>query len=232
MPQQFSEQQFPQRPHNAEWTNHQVMMNAFTLPRISLDHFSGDPLMWHQLYSFFKSTIHDNPALSTVQKMTYLQSSVTLKAKDFICGYSYNGDLYEEALLELINKFGKRQHVVVSAYLTQIEQWPKTRMDDPSSSESFASFHRRLVQTFRLHHSESDLRASAVVKVAKEKLTTPMTIRWNQHARSMRIEQPNLVDFADWISTYAEACEDVSPQRPEKTDRVERLFQGQKQLQA
>ena len=48
----------------------------------------------------------------------------------------------------------------------------------------------------------------------------------------MRKEQPNLVDFADWISTYAEACEDVSPQRPEKTDRVERLSQGQKHLQA
>ena len=46
MPQQFSEQQFQQRPHSSEWTNHQVMMNAFSLPKISLDHFSGDPLMW------------------------------------------------------------------------------------------------------------------------------------------------------------------------------------------
>ena len=81
MPQQFSEQQFPQGPHNFEWTNHQVMMNAFSLPTISFDHFSGDPLMWHQWYSFFKSTIHDNPALSTVQKMTYLQNSVTHKAR-------------------------------------------------------------------------------------------------------------------------------------------------------
>ena len=54
-----------------------------------------------------------------------------------------------------------------------------------------------------------------------------MTVRWNQHAGSMRREQPNLADFADWISTYAEACEDVS-QRPQRTDRVERLSQGQK----
>ena len=167
LPQQFFEHQFPQRLY-AEWTNHQVMMNAFTLPRFSLDHFSGDPLMWHQLYSFFKSTIHYNPAPSTVQKMTYLQNSVTHKAKDFIRGYSYNGDFYEEAFLELINKFGKRQHVVVSAYLTQLEQWPKTRMDDPSSFVSFASFLRRLVQTLQLHHSESDLRASAVVKLPRK----------------------------------------------------------------
>ena len=229
MPLQFSEQQFQQRPRSSEWTNHQVMMNAFSLPKISLDHFSGDPLMWHQWYSFFKSTIHDNPALSTVRKMTYLQNSVTHKAKDFICGYSYNGDFYEEALQELIRKFGKPQHVV-SAYLTQLEQWPRTRMDDPSSFVSFASFLRRLVQTFRLHHFESDLKASAVVKVAKEKLTTPMTIRWNQHVRSMRIEQPNLADFAEWISTYAEACEDVSPQRQQRTDRVERPSQGQKHI--
>ena len=55
-----------------------------------------------------------------------------------------------------------------------------------------------------------------------------MTIRWNQHVRSMRIEQPNLADFADWISTYAEACEDVSPQRPQRRGRVERFSQGHK----
>ena len=139
MQQLFSEQQFPQRPHNAEWTNHQVMINAFSLPKISVDHFSGDPLMWHQWYSFFKSHIHNNPALSTVQKLTYLQNSVTHKSKDFICGYSYNGDFYEEALQEFIRKFEKPQHVV-SAYLTQLEQWPKTRMDDPGSFVSFASF--------------------------------------------------------------------------------------------
>ena len=150
MPQQFSEQQSPQRPHNSEWNNHQVMMNEFSLPKISLDHFSGDPSMWHQWYSFFKSTIHDNPALSTVQKRTYLQNSVTHKAKDFICGYSYNGYFYEEALQELIRKFGKPQHVV-SACLKQLEQWPKTRMVDPSSFVKFASFLIRLVQTFRLH---------------------------------------------------------------------------------
>ena len=159
--------------------------------------------------------------------MTYLQNSVTHKAKDFIFGYSYNGDFSEEALQELIRMFGKPQHVV-SAYLTQLEQWPKTRMDDPSSFVSFASFLRRLIKTFRLHHFESDLKASAVVKVAKEKLTTPMTIRWNQHVRSMRRKQPNLANFSDWISTYAEACEDVSPQRPQRTIRFERLSQGQK----
>ena len=55
-----------------------------------------------------------------------------------------------------------------------------------------------------------------------------MTIRWIQHVRSLRREQPNLTHFADRISTYAEACEDVSPQRPQRTDRVERLSQGQK----
>ena len=105
MPQQFSEQHFPHRLHNFEWANHQVMMNAFSLPKICLDHLPGDPLMWHQCYSFFKSTIHDNQAFSTVQKMTYLQNSVIHKAKDIICGYSYNGDFYEEALQERIRKF-------------------------------------------------------------------------------------------------------------------------------
>ena len=70
--------------------------------------------------------------------------------------------------------------------------------------------------------------ASAVVKVAMEKLTTSMTIRWNQHARSMRIEQPKLADFADCIGIWADAWEDVSPQTPQRTDWDERFSQVQK----
>ena len=128
--------------------------------------------------------------------MTYLQNSVTHKAKDFICGHSYNGDFYLEALQELIRKFGKPQHVV-SANLGQLEQWSQTRRDDPSSFVNFASFLRRLIQTLRINHFESDLKASAVVKVAKEKSTKSITIRWNKHVRSMRTEKPNLADFAD-----------------------------------
>ena len=189
-----------------DWMQHQAMMiqNTLSLPKISIDNFTGDPLKWHQWYSFLKATIHKNSGLSDAQKMTNLQNSVTHKARDSISGYSYNGDYYHEAIAELIRKFGKPQHIV-AAYLDHLEKWPKPRLDEPNTFLSFSSFLRRLVQTFRLHNFEADLKSSAVLRMARDKLTPDMIIRWNQHTRSQGLVQPDLTHFADWIDSYAEA---------------------------
>ena len=114
---------FPSSP--PDWMQHQALMiqNTMSLPKISIDNFTGDPLKWHQWFSFFKATIHNNSGLSDAQKTTYLQNSVTHKARDSISGYSYNGDYYHEAIAELTRKFGKPQHIV-AAYLDQLEKWP------------------------------------------------------------------------------------------------------------
>ena len=207
---------FPSFP--PDWTQHQALMiqNTLSLPKISIDNFTGDPLKWHQWFSFFKATINNNSGLSDAQKMTYLQNCVTHKARDSISGYSYNGYYYHEAIAELTRKFGKPQHIV-AAYLDQLEKWPKPRLDEPNSFVSFSSFLRRLVQTFRLHNFEADLKSSAVLRMAREKLNPNTIIRWNQHTRSQGLLQPNLTHFADWIDSYAEACEEISPQRNQRT---------------
>ena len=66
---------FPSFP--TDWMQHQALMiqNTLSLPKISIDNFTGDPLKWHQWFSFFKATIHDNSGLSDAQEMTYLQNS-------------------------------------------------------------------------------------------------------------------------------------------------------------
>ena len=55
-----------------DWLQHQALMiqNTLSLPKISIDNFTGDLLKWHQWFSFFKATIHNNSGLSDAQKMT------------------------------------------------------------------------------------------------------------------------------------------------------------------
>ena len=117
-----------------DWKQHQALMiqNTSKLIKISIDNFTkNDTLKWHQLFSFFKATNHNNSGLSDAQKMTYLQNSVTHKARDSICGHSYNGDYYHEAITELTRKIGKPQHIV-AACLEQLEKCPKPRQDEPT----------------------------------------------------------------------------------------------------
>ena len=60
-----------------------------------------------------------------------------------------------------------------------------------------------------------------------EKLNATMIIRGNQHRRSQPVLQPNNTHCADWIDSYAEACEDTFPQGIQRTrlDNSSRRFQ-------
>ncbi|XP_075264848.1 uncharacterized protein LOC142357013, partial [Convolutriloba macropyga] len=210
----------------------QHVTSTINLPKTQLKSFSGDPLRWHDWFSFFKATIHDNVTLTDAQRMTYLQNALTDRAKDSIIGYSYNGEFYNEAMQELQKRFGKPQHVT-AAYLDKLEQWPRPTINNPESFVSFAAFLRQMVQTFILHNFTSDLQSSAVLKIAKDKLAPTMIIRWNEYVLRQAIVQPNLIHFKDWIDNYAEACEDLSTsQRPTNQEnssskKSNRLFQQQ-----
>ena len=157
----------------------QSVTSSINLPETQLKSFSGDPLRWHDWFSFFKATIHDNVTLRDAQRMTYLQSALTDRAKDSFIGYSYNREFYNEAMQELQKRFGKPHHVT-AAYLDKLEHWPRPTINNPESFVSFAAFLRQLVQTFILHNFTSDLQSSAVLKIAKDKFAPTMIIRWNE----------------------------------------------------
>ena len=229
---QFQHTQTTENPFLPRQAQQQPVTSSINLPKTQLKSFSGDPLRWHDWFSFFKATIHDNVTLTDAQRMTYLQNALTDSAKDSIIGYSYNGEFYYEAMQELQKRFGKPQHVT-AAYLDKLEHWPRPTINNPESFVSFAAFLRQLVQTFILHNFTSDLQSSAVLKIAKDKLAPTMIIRWNEYVLRQAIVQPNLIHFKDWIDNYAEACEDLSTsQRPTNQEnsssrRSNRLFQQQ-----
>ena len=175
----------------------------------NLKSFSGDPLRWHDWFSFFKATIHDNATLTDTQRMTYLQNALTDRAKDIIIGYSYKGLFNNEAMQELQKRFGKPQHVT-AAYLDKLEHWPRPTINKPESFVSVAAFLRHIVQTFILHNFTSDLQSSAVFKIAKDKLAPTMIIRWNKYVLRQANAQTNLIHFKDGINNYAKACKEWS----------------------
>ena len=117
----------------------QPVTSSINIPKTQLKSFSADPLRWHDWFSFFKATIHDNVTLTDAQRMTYLQNALTDRAKDGILGYSYNGEFYNGAMQELHKQFRKPQ-LVTAAYLDRLEHWPRPTIINHESFLSFAAF--------------------------------------------------------------------------------------------
>ena len=97
----------------SHWGSHpplQYVSNAcIKLPSIQIPKFDGDPLAFYDWINIFKASVHDNTSISQTHRITYLQNSVSGKAKDLIRGYSCNGCRLKPEFLKLLNRTSRDQ---------------------------------------------------------------------------------------------------------------------------
>ena len=108
------------------------------LSPIKLPNYDGDPMAYHDWINMFQATVDRNHTMSDTHRMTYLQDSVSGKAKALIKGYSCNPAFYKAALRDLQNHFGDSNYIV-KVFIQQIETWPSSTSNN-RSVVSFASF--------------------------------------------------------------------------------------------
>ena len=107
------------------------------LPPIQIPKFDSDPLALHDSINVFKTSVHENTSIPQTHRFTYLQSSVSGKAKVLIRGYcSCNPALYNVALPELESRIGSPQGIV-TAYIHRLKNWAHVSSQNPHTLVSF-----------------------------------------------------------------------------------------------
>ena len=82
------------------------------LPEITLKRFGGNLSKWSTFWDTFESTIDKSPALSEVEKFSYLQSLLEASAAEAISGLSLTSANYGEAINILGKRFGNTQLII------------------------------------------------------------------------------------------------------------------------
>ena len=93
------------------------------LPKLALPTFDGDLLLWQTFWDSFESSVHTNPALSDVQKFSYLKAQLTGDAMRTIDGFALTNANYHQALSLLKERYGQT-HKITSAYVQALVQLP------------------------------------------------------------------------------------------------------------
>ena len=81
-------------------------------PKLTLNKFEGDITTWTSFWDAYESAVHNNAALSDVDKFTYLKSLVGRSAKDAIEGLPLTVANYKEAVSILQKRFGNKQLII------------------------------------------------------------------------------------------------------------------------
>ena len=182
--------------------------HSIKLPPLKLQNFNGNPIHFHEWINNFNTMIHNNTSITDTHRITYLQNSVSGKAKDLIHAYSCDPSYYQTALNELIRHFGDRT-LVVNAFLNQLENW-QMNFQNKQSFIAFSSFLKRLVQAFQYLGFTADLQSTTLIKKVKEKTPHHLVLKWTEHCLTDLSSDPNLVDFQQWLELQAQIYDKVS----------------------
>ena len=153
--------------------------HSIKLPPLKLQNFNGDPIHFHEWINNFNTMIYNNPSITDTHRITYLQNSVSGKAKDLINAYSRDPSYYQTALNEIIRHFGDRT-IVVNTFINQLKNW-QMNFQNKQSFIALSSFLKRLVQAFQYLGFTADLQSTTLIKKAKEKTPHHLVLKWTEH---------------------------------------------------
>lgn len=81
------------------------------LPKLTLPHFSGNPIKWTAFWDSYESAIHSNDELSEVDKFNYLHSLLEGSAFEAVRGLTLSAANYQDAI-GILKRFGNCQLIL------------------------------------------------------------------------------------------------------------------------
>ena len=101
------------------------------LPKLTLQHFTGDITKFCTFWEGFQSAVHNNPGLSCIDKFNYLKSILDGNAARAIQGLPLTEGNYEVAVKILQERFGKKQQII-SAHMEELLKLQACQKDKAS----------------------------------------------------------------------------------------------------
>ena len=89
-------------------------LKGFKSPDIKLPKFDDNPFEWNNWFELFQTAMGNNPKLTDVGKITYLQYMCVDKTKNVVESYGTNSSQYIQAIEELIRRCGDPKFVVAA----------------------------------------------------------------------------------------------------------------------
>ena len=101
------------------------------LPKLDLPQFAGNPIHWQSFWDCFEVTVHSNPCLTGVQKLSYLRAQLCGDAARVIAGFQLINDGYDHSITLLKQRFGQTYK--------QVDAHMQALIDSPSPNNTLPS---------------------------------------------------------------------------------------------
>ncbi|XP_052567467.1 uncharacterized protein LOC128093772 [Culex pipiens pallens] len=191
------------------------------LPDIHLPNFSGNLREWVTFRDTFKSLIHRNSKLTSMDKFTYLQSSLSGPALLEISGIDLSEENYSVAWSALEEEYGNKK-LIVKAHLDVIlDLEPLTKESYDGLSHLLGEFEKNLQMLDKTGENNANW-STVMAHVLCSKLDSSTLRNWETHHNSKEV--PTYKALLEYLRGHCSVLQSIkrakaksSEQRPPKT---------------
>lgn len=180
------------------------------LPTISLPKFEGNTESWLEFRDTFMSLIHENDAITHIQKYHYLRGSLQGKAAELIKALEFSSQNYEVAWENLCARYNNTRVLVHNHIksLFNIENTPTESSEKIRNIIDCTSKHLRAIKSLT---PEETLWETMVIHLITSKLDPVTSREWEQLKHDN--ELPSLADLKAFLSRKADLLETLESRK-------------------
>ena len=161
--------------------------------------------------------------------MSHLKTLLTGKDRAALASMGYSGDLYGEAWTLLERRFG-RPYLIIEAQLNTLRNQQAIRMHDSKALVSYSTTISNVVSVLKHYKYEGDLRSSATLQIAIEKLPPNLKEKWWFYVDETNEDRPDLCLLEKWLSRMSFVYEGMSQPAGERKEDHRRNANKTKQF--
>ncbi|XP_071579802.1 uncharacterized protein [Temnothorax nylanderi] len=176
------------------------------LPTLKLPEFSGNYNEWLLFKDAFKSLIHDNTALTEIQKFQYLRSSLTGEALQVIGGLATTAANYDNAWDLLIDNY-ENTKLLINTHLSQLLDFPIVSKDKPATIRQLivhVRTHLKALETLELPVNQWN---ELLIHLLKNRMDYNTQKSWKEETNRDKESKPTLEDFLTFLNKRVRTLE-------------------------
>lgn len=149
------------------------------LPAISLPKFSGDFSQWTSFYDLFDSLVVKNAALSNVNKLHHLKSSLSGEAELVLRQFAIEENNFVQAW-ELLRRRYANKRMMVNAQFSKLLSQPKINGGRPDAIRHLLDASTESITALKAQLLEAERFGTLIVYILTQKLDVKTTEAWEQ----------------------------------------------------
>ncbi|XP_043262782.1 uncharacterized protein LOC122403357 [Colletes gigas] len=179
------------------------------LPKMSLPKFDGRIESWLTFKDAFNNLIHLQPGLSKIQKLQYLQLSLSGKAEAAISAFTISNENYEAAWTHLSEMYDNRRALVLchAALLRDSPSMPDHRSESVRDLVNHVQLHIRSLQA--LGRSWENIAQDLITSIIVSKMDEETKRNWERTLSDTEV--PKLEEVIKFMHNASHQTEEFEP---------------------